>query len=226
MTLAVAARPLLELMERMLRLYEVRLLNLADQLDPDAIEQSLDANMQALWHLMAGQAQRHRWLRSALQLPALPAPALLPPAHRLVLLERPQLLRVLAARAVFGRHQALRHCIDRQVLDALRLALGSNTLQALQQYDGEPVCGIHQALQKDDIGLPSLVWQGYAGFMQDGMWRDETICPLIRLALPVHAGTHEQEHAPALAGSAARNDSTLFMAGLPTLFPELTCLFG
>jgi hypothetical protein len=81
------------------------------------------------------------------------------------------------------------------------------------------------ASARDALPLPAgatpLDWaiDGYARFERDGAWQDATLRRLIEVTLP--AGP-----APDVGPAGPGDDSAALVALLPTLFPELTWLFG
>jgi hypothetical protein len=183
-------------------------------------------------------ARRSALLRVRLRMAPVAPDSFTPPAHRLAVLDKPALLRVLAARALFAHRAALGLCVDGTVLGQLRTLVGTAALSGLRGAGfGDQAGGL-----ADEVAgaapLPAhadlLAWavEGYGHFERDAVWRESGLRRLIRLALPAAAA--EAMEAAATAARAATpatpatraTDSDALLALLPTLFPELTWLFG
>ena len=200
-------------MAMLLQAYQARLRRLGDDVDPGRLAE-LVPPAPALTPLQRSAQLRHR-LRLG---PVAPA-AFTPPAHRLAVLDKPTLLAVLAARALYAHRAALARCVDGALLAMLRALVGAPALAVLRAASTGVAPG------RDALPLPAratpLDWaiDGYARFERDGAWQDATLRRLIEVTLP--AGP-----APDAGPAGPDDDSAALVALLPTLFPELTWLFG
>lgn len=180
----------------------------------------LDSHVDLGWRDSAdlGALERNVLLRARLGLAPVAPAAFTPPAHRLALLEKPQLLQVLAARALYAHRVALCRCVDGAVLARLRGLVGAHALSALRDA-GADADGEHHAVAglPGHLTLQDWAMDGYRLFDRDGAWSEPSLRRLIQLALPAGGGD---------AHGAPNGDSADLIALLPTLFPELTWLFG
>jgi type III secretion system HrpB4-like protein len=200
--------------------YQGRLMRLTDDIDAGWLRRiERDDGVPAI--AAAGTpAQRSASLRARLRLAAVAPDSFTPPAHRLAVLDKPSLLLVLAARALYAHRTALSMCVDGTVLARLRALVGAPALSALReagfagQADGPSPC----APLPEHADLTAWALEGHARFERDGVWRDPTLRRLIELVLPAAAVQPLEADAGA--------DSDALLALLPTLFPELTWLFG
>jgi hypothetical protein len=205
--------PVLEL-SLLLQAYQARLRRLAEDIDPswlDVLAREQDCappapDLAPQWR----SALLRNWLRLG---PVAPA-AFTPPAHRIATLDKSELLPVLAARALYAHRAVLARCVDGALLARLRALVGAPALAAVRAAgaDGGPAAPLpaHATL---------LDWavDGYARFERDGVWSDATLQRLVQVMLPAHA---------AAAPGGPDGESAALVALLPTLFPELTWLFG
>jgi hypothetical protein len=215
------APPLLPVLELslLLQAYQSRLRRLADDIDPswlDALAREdgfvpPSPDLAPLW--------RSALLRSRLRLGPVAPAAFTPPTHRLATLDKPALLVVLAARALYAHRAALARCVDGALLAGLRGFVGAPALAGLRAAgaDAVPVAGDWP----DHTNLLDWAVDGYARFERDGAWGDPTLRRLVQVLLPADA--------VAKAGATVdgpTGDSAALTALLPTLYPELAWLFG
>jgi hypothetical protein len=210
--------PVLQL-SMLFQAYQARLRRLGDDIDPSWLDKlaredgfTLPASEQALqW--------RSAQLRTLLRLGPVAPAVFTPPAHRLATLDKPALLVVLTARALYARRAALARCADGVVLARLRTLVGAPALAILRAIGA----GVPSGRGGDPAPLPGaallLDWamDGYALFERDGAWRDATLRRLVQVTLPVDA---------AAAPGDPTGDSAALVVLLPALFPELAWLFG
>jgi type III secretion system HrpB4-like protein len=200
-------------MAMLLQAYQARLRRLGDDVDPGRLAE-LVPPAPALTPLQRSAQLRHR-----LRLGPVAPDAFTPPAHRLAVLDKSTLLAVLAARALYAHRAALARCVDGALLATLRALVGAPALAVLR------AAGAEAAPWRGAMPLPAcatpLDWaiDGYARFERDGAWQDATLRRLIEVTLP--AGP-----APDVGPAGPGDDSAVLVALLPTLFPELTWLFG
>lgn len=181
-------------------------------------------------------ARRGALLRGRLGLAPVAPDSFTPAAHRLAVLDKPSLLLVLAARALYAHRAALGLCVDGTVLARLRALFGPVALSGLRAAafaapgDGTADAGAAPAPLPAHADLAAWAVDGYGHFERDAVWRDPSLRRLIELVLPaaaveaVAAAEAVDDRIPRAAPAA--NDSDALLALLPTLFPELTWLFG
>ncbi len=193
----------------LLQAYQDQLARLTYHIDPAWLGNLPDGGV------TAGPQERTARLRAQLGLAPVPPAAFTLPAHRLALLEKPQLLAVLAARALYAHRVALCRCVDGTLLAQLRAMVGPHALSVLRAVAGPESV----ATPMPEHGtLAAWAAEGFQYFLRDGAWREPSLQRLIELALPAAA-----VGAPQVAVS---GDSDALIALLPTLFPELAWLFG
>lgn len=215
------ATPLLPVLELslLLQAYQSRLRRLADDIDPSWLDELAredgfvppSPDLAPLW--------RSALLRSRLRLGPVAPAAFTPPTHRLATLDKPALLVVLAARALYAHRAALARCVDGALLAGLRGIVGAPALAGLR------AAGADAASASDDWPRHAtlLDWavDGYIRFERDGAWGDPTLRRLVQVVLPASAVAHAGGPADGPTG-----DSAALTALLPTLYPELAWLFG
>lgn len=215
------ATPLLPVLELslLLQAYQSRLRRLADDIDPswlDALAREdgfvpPSPDLAPLW--------RSALLRSRLRLGPVAPAAFTPPTHRLATLDKPALLVVLAARALYAHRAALARCVDGALLAGLRGFVGAPALTGLR------AAGADAAPAADDwpdyTTLQDWAVDGYTRFERDGAWGDPTLRRLVQVVLPASAVAPAGGPADGPTG-----DSAALTALLPTLYPELAWLFG
>jgi hypothetical protein len=215
--------PQLDNLVEMLQTYENRLTALAATMDASWIERLFDAETQVTWRLDRTAAHHAERLVKVLKLHPVPPAAFASAANRLALLDTPSLIRVLAARALFARRAALRRCIDRAIIHPLRTLLGSSALHILQSAAGNCPLDAGGGLALPAASLSGTTWalNGYTCFKRDAVWSEHSLQALIQVALPATLPLDM----PAIR-SGADGESAFFLQLLPTMFPELTWLFG
>jgi hypothetical protein len=215
------APPLLPVLELslLLQAYQSRLRRLADDIDPswlDALAREdgfvpPSPDLAPLW--------RSALLRNRLRLGPVAPAAFTPPTHRLATLDKPALLVVLAARALYAHRAALARCVDGALLARLRALVGAPALAAVR------AAGADAAPAAEDwprhAALLDWAVDGYIRFERDGAWGDPTLRRLVQVVLPAGAVARGGD----LAGGPT-GDSAALTALLPTLYPELAWLFG
>jgi Bacterial type III secretion protein (HrpB4) len=142
-------------------------------------------------------------------------------AHRIVLLAREPLLRVLAAAALYGRSGDVRRCVGRQARDALIALVGEPAYAALLQA---PDAGAAvRPIEAADLRPEACAAQGYQLLLACGQWHCRDASLIARLTLPPGAGRE----------AAAQRDtapSPLQWSGLfgrfDAFFPEQAWMFG
>lgn len=215
------ARPLLPVLELslLLQAYQSRLRRLADDIDPSWLDELAregdfvppSPDLAPLW--------RSALLRSRLRLGPVAPAAFTPTTHRLATLDKPALLVVLAARALYAHRAALARCVDGALLAGLRGIVGAPALAGLR------AAGADAAPAADDWPRHAtlLDWavDGYVRFERDGAWGDPTLRRLVQVVLPASAVAQSGVPADGPTG-----DSAALTALLPTLYPELAWLFG
>jgi hypothetical protein len=215
------ATPLLPVLELslLLQAYQSRLRRLADDIDPswfDALAREdgfvpPSPDLAPLW--------RSALLRNRLRLGPVAPAAFTPPTHRLATLDKPALLVVLAARALYAHRAALARCVDGALLAGLRGFVGAPALAGLRAAGAD--AGPAEEDWRRHTTLLDWAVDGYARFERDGAWGDPTLRRLVQVVLPAGAVVHADGPADGPTG-----DSAALTALLPTLYPELAWLFG
>lgn len=222
----VAAPAAAALLHRLLQAADAKAADLAAHFHPAWIE--------AAWRHVGAPAARHAQRVApqrgsallaevyGLQWPALAD--LRPPAHRLALLGRVQILRVLAACALHARRDSVRRSIGR---DVRRLVVDHIGEPAYQQLLASPAQGVAavQPLNVPELDLDRLAGAGYHALCEQGAWQCRRSLALTRVSL---APAALEARRPRTASSAApvRVDENGVLARLPDYFPEHTWLFG
>lgn len=195
----------------LLQAYQCRLRRLGEDVDASWLDAfALPPGMMPL--------QRSALLRHRMRLGPVAPAAFAPPAQRLAILDKPLLLAVLAARALYAHRAALARCVDGARLAGLRACVGAPALARLREAGAGD--GAQPAPLPGHATLLDWAVDGYGLFERDAAWHDATLRRLIEVVLPAGA---------AAAGDRAgerTEDSAALVALLPTLFPELTWLFG
>ena len=178
-------------------------------------------------------ARRSASLRGRLRLAPVAPDSFTPAAHRLAVLDKPSLLLVLATRALYAHRAALALCVDGAVLARLRALLGPVALSGLRgapfAAPGDGAADLAPASLPAHADLLAWAIDGYGHFERDAVWRDPSLRRLIELMLPAAAADAVAAEAAddrIPRASPAATDSEALLALLPTLFPELTWLFG
>ncbi|MFM0735966.1 type III secretion protein HrpB4 [Paraburkholderia xenovorans] len=154
------------------------------------------------------------WLRELLCPRRVPVDAFTRPGNRLGVLEPALLRRVLAVRALYARRTAVRRCIDRNALAAMRAAVGAASLLALQRadtHDGATALPLPASLD-----APALVREGLLLLRADGCVDDPGVWHLMTLHIPLdRQPTDGTLLTPGL-------DGPLFLERVTALVPELS----
>lgn len=212
-----------------------RLLRAADAKAADVSELCHPAWVDAAWRhvgLDAGQAHRVPQRRHAALLAevyGLGWPALADlhaPAHRLALLGRRQILRVLATCTLHARRDSVRRSIGRDVRRLLVEGIGEPAYQQLLNGQTQALPSI-QPLAARELDLERLAAAGYRALCAQGAWRCRKSLAITRLSLAPAA----LDGAGATDATKTRTRSTGPSADevfdrLPDYFPEHAWLFG
>lgn len=205
---------------RWIRAYEERLNVLADELGERWVSQRFGRPLLDVWRF---SERRVRWqlVLAMLGSEHPSANGLKNPANRLALLPTEQLHWVLRARALYAKAAAMRRCVDGQLIDRVAAALGPDGANVVRHLSG-----LFEWEQDDDLTpflqTSSLDWslQGLMCFAQDGVWNDRTLEAMIRMSLPTDRFALKQIR----TGGAAQ--SLAFLRCVPTLYPDMSWLFG
>lgn len=151
-------------------------------------------------------------------------------AHRIALLPREQVLRVLGAVALHAERERVRRCIGRGARQALIERIGEaayNELLAAPRINGNPAAG---ALSAAELDPERLAAAGYARLSERREWHCKHTLAWVRLALAPGSTQADPAFAfPSTSSSAAPSASPpgdSMMARLPHYFPEHAWLFG
>lgn len=212
-----------------------RLLQAADAKAADLAAHFHPAWIEAAWRHVGAAAARHAQRvapsrRAALlaQVYGLQWPLLADlrlPAHRLALLSRPQILRVLAACALHGQRDSVRRSIARDVRSRVIQHIGE---PAYRQLLASPAQGATatRPLGAPELDLDRLAGAGYHALCAQGAWQCRSALALTRMSLAPAALEVPQEVRPGHAPPPAGMDTHTVLARLPDYFPEHTWLFG
>ncbi|AXF25788.1 hypothetical protein CUJ89_35840 [Burkholderia pyrrocinia] len=175
----------------------------------------------AAWR-RAGRDARRAWLAAAVGAVAPPVRAFDAPASRLALLSRAELGRVLLARALFARADALRRCIDAARLDRFDAHAGAGFVAHLLTACADVGAATYaEPLLADDAPVSAWLHDGWRRILAEPRV-DPRAAALIELALPARSPGSKAEDAGELHDALG----AMFFRRLPELFPELTWLFG
>lgn len=184
-----------------LRAYDARMRHL---------DVELRDSMPGLPPLSATRGAGWMWLRELLAQQRVPAEAFLRPGNRLGVLHPILLRRVLAVRALYACRTAVRRCIDRGQLVAMRAAVGASSLTALQRADGETLTPLPAALEAASLALQGLLLMRADGSIDaPGVWH------LMTLQIVGSA------HATDLTVPTSSADGLMFLERVAALVPEL-----
>jgi len=196
---------------RMLHAYQERLRGLPARLDASA------------WaahavNMPIPSAKDWRHVCAVLGVRQVALPTLLAHAHRLAVLNTDDLRRVLAARRLYARRGALARCIDGAYLAELGELLGESALAVLTAREHWPQ---DPGGRLPALDMPQLVQAGLQALIADGCLTDASLVQLMRLTIGMADPSPEQPDMPV-----AGDRSGAFMTAVPTLYPELSWLFG
>lgn len=146
------------------------------------------------------------------------------PAHRIALLDRSQVLKVLAVCALDGRGQSVRRSVGRVVRDLLIEGIGENAYEKVR--DG-PTRGIRPAspLGMSEVGQEQLAADGFRTLCAQSAWRDRSLLTLVRLSLAPPT-TRDNLLDDVSFGSSQPIGVDRTIDRLHDYFPELSWLFG
>lgn len=138
--------------------------------------------------------------------------------HRICILERRSILRLLAVCALVPRRDGVRRSIARDVRRSLVDNIGEPAYEMLLRSptSGQPDM---PALDAADIELEALATAGYAALCVPGAWLCREALAITRLSLPPETA------APSPSDDAARTASDV-IEHLQDYFPEHAWLFG
>ncbi|MGE5864927.1 MAG: type III secretion protein HrpB4 [Rhizobacter sp.] len=142
------------------------------------------------------------------------------PAHRLALLDRATLLKVLATCALDGRRESVRRSVGRLVRDLLIEGIGES---AYEKVLDSPVRGLQGAapLGAVEVNPERLAADGFRALCAQAAWRHPVLINMVRLSLPPGVTAD-----PATPSSAPAPAAGRVIDRLEDYFPELAWLFG
>lgn len=140
------------------------------------------------------------------------------PAHRLALLDRTTLLKVLATCALDGRRDSVRRSVGRVVRDLLIEGIGES---AYERVLDSPTRGLQAAapLGATDVSPDRLAADGFRALCAQAAWRHPALITMVRLSLAPGVS------ADPVATPAGRGTDRV-IDRLQDYFPELAWLFG
>jgi hypothetical protein len=214
------------LLQRLLRAADAKAAHLAAHVHPAWIE--------AAWRHVGAPAARHaqrvapsRRATLLAEVYGLQWPTLADlrhPAHRLALLARPQILRVLAACALHGQRDSVRRSIARDVRSRVIQHIGEPAYQQLLASPAQGAAAI-TPLSALELDLDRLAAAGYHALCTQGAWQCRSALALTRMSLAPAALEAGQGRTPPAAAPAGMDAHTV-LTRLPDYFPEHTWLFG
>jgi len=142
------------------------------------------------------------------------------PAHRLSLLDRASLVKVLAACALDGRRDSVRRSVGRVVRELLIEGIGESAFEKVLQGPA-PLMRAVEPMGATDADPERLAVEGFRLLCAQAAWRHPMLITIVRLSLPpaAQAGEPQSEGRP--------NGATQRMVDrLHEYFPELAWLFG
>jgi hypothetical protein len=166
-------------------------------------------------------------LAQAFQVRCPPMAAFRWPVHRLALLDRTQLLRVLALLAVEPRQAALRRVVGREAREQLAAALGEDAAtMLLDQVAARVADAPAQPLESIGSLRPeSLAEEGFRLLAGRRAWHCREALTLARLCLPPTADPADRRHSTRRTPP-SMPEIDAFLRRLPAYYPELAWLFG
>lgn len=142
-------------------------------------------------------------------------------AHRIALLPRDELLRVLAAVALHLERDRVRHSIGRGLRATMIERVGDVAYAGIVAAACDRAGGAKGPLAMADLQPEALAARGYAALRDHGHWRNDSIAAWVRLAL----APAPSRAAPASEGAQA-TDTASALQRLSLYFPEHAWLFG
>lgn len=146
------------------------------------------------------------------------------PVNRIALLDRGQLLRVLAVCALDGRSNSVRRSVGRAVRHLLIEGIGES---AYKKVHDSPAPGTQVAcpLGPSEVGREQMAADGFRALCAQAAWRDRSLLTLVRLSLaPAATREHLLLDAPDESPRPVAGNRTIDR--LHDYFPELSWLFG
>jgi hypothetical protein len=140
-------------------------------------------------------------------------------AHRIALLPRAEILRVLTAVALHDDRERVRRCIERGLRGTIVRLVGEAAYQGLIDAPRRPA-RTPTALAAADLDSGRLASAGYAVLSAQSAWQCRDMLAWVRLALPLATPDAAEPAWPALSEPAPVLDRLL------TYFPEHAWLFG
>ena len=144
-------------------------------------------------------------------------------AHRIAVLPRADMMRVLAFIALHAQRERVRRCIGRPLRGALIDRVGETALAALLATPpaGTPPKVPATAYSLPELDADRLATDGYAWLGGNGRWQSRALLPWLKLALPPVHGP-----AGAFPAPGASRDGETLLGRLPDYLPEHAWLFG
>ncbi|SFQ04423.1 type III secretion protein HrpB4 [Variovorax sp. 770b2] len=146
------------------------------------------------------------------------------PVHRLVLLDRDSLLKVLAVFALDTRRESIRRSVGRAVRKLLIDGVGESAYEKLTSTTMRGL-QVSNPLAVPDVAQERLAAEGFRLMRDEGVWHHPVLTRMARLSLPLTL----PEAPLRLDGAApepASRSIVRVIEGLPQYFPELEWLFG
>lgn len=142
------------------------------------------------------------------------------PAHRLALLDRAGLVKVLAACALDGRRDSVRRSVGRVVRELLIEGIGESAYEKVLQGPA-PLMQAAEPLIPLDADPERLAVEGFRVLCSQAAWRHPMLITIVRLSLPPAAQGGESHLDGRPSGATQR-----MVDRLHEYFPELAWLFG
>jgi hypothetical protein len=141
-------------------------------------------------------------------------------AHRIALLPRKDMLKVLTVVALHAKRESVRLCISRNLRAAIVASIGAETYAALLDAPPRPNDSTAAVLDAEALQPERLALEGYTVLSENRAWRCKSTLAWVQLALPPVAIPASSD----FSNGAADPDSVLDR--LPQFFPEHSWLFG
>lgn len=141
--------------------------------------------------------------------------------HRIALLPRIELMRVLAALALHLDRERVRRSIGRGLRSAVIERIGDVAYAGVLALPGDGAARSGAGLTMAELDPDRLAARGYAALQDHGHWRSKSALAWVRLALAPAAAAST----PMSAGSPA-SDTASALQRLSLYFPEHAWLFG
>jgi len=141
-------------------------------------------------------------------------------AHRIALLPRKEMMRVLAAIALHANREQVRMCISRNLRAAMVGSVGAEAYAALLEAPPRPGGDAAGPIDADSVHPDRLALDGYTVLSENRAWRCKSTLAWVQLALPPVAIP------PASSSSRGAPDPDPVLDRMPHFFPEHSWLFG